>query len=137
MDEREIYTDSSDGEDLAGGAHGGYVAQLVEGQMPVNFEEYLSDESTDTSYTMCNYRTQRTPPTPPRPRPSKEEGTFWVIVDHDEDINLSTYFSDVNLMSGRTKKTQKNMERISITRVMIFTYQMTSHQCHTVITLWT
>ena len=26
VDEREIYSDSSDGEELIGGAHGGYVA---------------------------------------------------------------------------------------------------------------
>ena len=43
---------------------------------------------------MCNYRTQRTLPTPPRPRTTEEEGAFQVVVDHDEDIDLSTYFSD-------------------------------------------
>ena len=43
---------------------------------------------------MCNYRTQRTLPTPPHPRPTEEEGAFRVVVDHDEDIYLSTYFSD-------------------------------------------
>ena len=56
VNEREIYTGSSDSKDLIGGAHGGYVAWLMEGQMPVDFKEYLSDESNDTSYTMYNYR---------------------------------------------------------------------------------
>ena len=72
VDEREIYSDSSDGEELIGGAHGGYVAELTEGQMPIDLEEYISDESTDMSFTACNYRNVRSPPTPPGPAPTRK-----------------------------------------------------------------
>ena len=93
VDEREIYTsDSSDGEDMGEGAYGGYVAQLMEGKMPVDLEEYLSDESTDMSFKACNYRNARSRPTPPRPHPHMEEGAYHVIADHEEYINMSSYF---------------------------------------------
>ena len=87
----EIYTsDSSDGEAVGEGAYSGYEAQVLEGHMPLDLGEYLSDESTDTSYTTSNYRTHRAPPTPPRPH--EGEGTFRVIVDDCEDED-TTYFS--------------------------------------------
>ena len=60
--------------------------------MPVDLGKYLSDESTDTSYTTSNYRTHRAPPTPPRPR--EGEGAFRVIVEDCEDVHFTTYFSD-------------------------------------------
>ena len=53
VDESEIYTDSSDGKELPDGAHGGYTAQLTEGQIPIDSEEYLSDKPYDS---ICNYR---------------------------------------------------------------------------------
>ena len=62
--------------------------------MPVDLEEYLSDKYTDTSFTSCNYRKMKTPPTQPRPRPYTEEGTYRVIADHNEDIDMSSYFLD-------------------------------------------
>ena len=59
--------------------------------MPVDFGEYLSDESTDTSYTTSNYRTHRAPPTPPHPRTSPTR--FRVVVkDFEED---KIYPSDI------------------------------------------
>ena len=89
---------------MIGGAYGGYVAQLMEGQMPVDLEEYHSDESTDMSVTACNYRKMRTLPTPPCPRPCMEEGAFRVIADHDEDIDVSSYFSDTDSDDGWEEK---------------------------------
>ena len=65
VEKREIYSDSSN-EDLSGGAYGGYAAELTEGQMQVDFEEYLSDESTD-SESSYDYWNTVSPPTPPRP----------------------------------------------------------------------
>ena len=60
---REIYSDDSD-EDMVGGAYGGYAAELIDGDMPINHEEYLSDDSTDSE--LCyDYRNRFTPPTPP------------------------------------------------------------------------
>ena len=47
VNEREIYSNESD-EDMVGGAYGGYAAELIDGDMPVNSEEYLSDDSTDS-----------------------------------------------------------------------------------------
>ena len=91
VDESEIYSDSSEGEELPDGAYGGYAARVTEGQIPVNLEEYMSDKSNDP---ICNYRTQRNPPTPPCPRPTEDEGAFRVIVDYNDDIDTSTYFSD-------------------------------------------
>ena len=93
MDEREIYTSgSSDGEDVGEGAYGEYEAQVLEGHMPVDLGEYLSDESTDTSFTTSNYRTHRAPPTPPLP--CEGEGAFRVIVEDCEDVDFTNYFSD-------------------------------------------
>ena len=75
VEEREIYTsDSSDSEVAGDGAYGGYEAQVLEGHMPVDSGEYLSDESTDTSFTTSNYRTDPAPTTLPCPR--EGEGTF-------------------------------------------------------------
>merc|ERR1711867_308298 len=66
INESEIYSDGSD-EDMTGGAYGGYAAELTEGDMPVNSEEYLSEDSTDSE--LCNdYRNRFTPPTPSWPR---------------------------------------------------------------------
>ena len=59
------------------------MAELKEGQMPIDLEEYLSDESTDMSFTACNYRNVRSLKTPPCPRPHTEEGAYRVIGDHD------------------------------------------------------
>ena len=55
--------------------------------MPVDLEEYLSDESTDMSFTACNYRKMRTPPTTLCPCPYTQEGAYRVIADHNEDID--------------------------------------------------
>ena len=61
VNEREIYSDDSD-EDMVGGAYGGYAAELIDGDMPIDHEEYLSDDSTDSE--LCyDYRNRFTPPT--------------------------------------------------------------------------
>ena len=51
---REIYSDGSD-KDMMGGAYGGCVAELTEGDIPVDSEEYLSDDYTDSEFCY-NYR---------------------------------------------------------------------------------
>ena len=46
VNESKIYSDGPD-EDMTGDAYGGYSAELTEGDMPVDSEEYLSHDSTD------------------------------------------------------------------------------------------
>ena len=53
IDEREIYSDGSD-EDMMGGVYIGYAAEMT-GDIPVDSEEYLSDDSTDSEFCY-NYR---------------------------------------------------------------------------------
>ena len=70
VDESEIYSDKSD-EDMTGGAYGGYAAELTEGDMPVDSEEYLLDDSTDSE--LCyDYRNRFTPTNTPT-----SEATGW------------------------------------------------------------
>ena len=93
VNEREIYSDESD-EDMVGGAYGGYAAELIDGDMPVNPEEYLSDNSIDSE--LCyDYRNRFTPPTPPHPRLESGETAYRVISD-DDDLDMSSYFSDAD-----------------------------------------
>ena len=66
VNESKIYSDDSD-KDMVGGAYGGYAAELINGDMPMDHEEYLSDDSTDSELGY-DYRNRFTPPTPPRPR---------------------------------------------------------------------
>ena len=62
--------------------------------MPVNSEEYLSDNSTDSE--LCyDYRNRFTPPTPPRPRLQTGETAYRVISD-DDDLDMSSYFLYAN-----------------------------------------
>ena len=63
--------------------------------MPVDFKEYLSDESTD-SESSYDYRNTVSPPTPPRPRPHAGEGAYRVISDHDDNLDISLYFLDAD-----------------------------------------
>ena len=93
IDEREIYSDGSD-EDMMGGAYGGYAAELTEGDILVNSKEYLSDDSTDSEFCY-NYRNKFVPPTPPCPRTQYVETAYRVISD-DDDLDMSSYFSDAN-----------------------------------------
>ena len=74
VNKSEIYSDRSD-EDMTNCAYGGYAAELTEGDMPVDSEEYLVDNSTDSE--LCyDYRNRFTPPTPPRPRLQAGEGAY-------------------------------------------------------------
>ena len=48
------------------------------------YSDRVSDDEGDTP--------QGVPPTPPRPR--DEAGAFRVILDHDEDLDLTEYFTE-------------------------------------------
>ena len=63
--------------------------------MPIDLKEYLSDESTDSD-SSYDYRNAVSPPTPPCPRPHAEEGAYWVISDHNDDLDMYLYFSDAD-----------------------------------------
>ena len=93
VDEREIYSDESD-EDMVGGAYRGYTAELMNGDISVDSEDYLSDASTDSEMGY-DYRTSFTPPTPPCPRLESVETVYRVISD-DDDLDMSSYFSDTD-----------------------------------------
>ena len=91
--ESKIYSDGSD-EDMTGGAYGGYAAELTEGDMPLNSEEYLSDNSTDSE--LCyDYRNRFAPPAPLCPRLQSREMAYRVI-SNDDDLDMSSYFSDTD-----------------------------------------
>lgn len=93
VDESEIYSDDSD-EDMVGGAYGGYAAELIDGEMPIDHKEYLSDDCTGSEFDY-DYRNRFTPPTPPRPRLGRGE-TVYRVISHDDDLNMSAYFSDAD-----------------------------------------
>ena len=77
-----------------GGAYGGYAAKLTEGDVPVDSEEYLSDDSTDSEFCY-DYRNIFVPPTPPRPRIQSGDTAYRVISD-DDDLDMSSYFLDTD-----------------------------------------
>ena len=79
---------------MVDGAYGRYAAELTEEDMPVDSEEYLSDDSTD-SELFYDYRNRFTPPTPPHLRLESGETAYRVISD-DDDLDLSSYFLDAD-----------------------------------------
>lgn len=93
VDKREVYSDQSD-EDMVGGAYGGYTAELMDGDIPVDSEDYLSDATTDSEMDH-DYRTTFALPTPPCLRLESVETVYRVISD-DDNLDMSSYFSDAD-----------------------------------------
>ena len=85
--------------------YGGYQAQILNGSVSIDGQEYYSDEPADQG----NGATTYTPSTPHTPRDS--EGAFRVIVEDEEELDLTTYFSESESeddASGPIKEVQKH-----------------------------
>ena len=81
VDSTDVYTSDEE-------SHGANAVHPDEASDEVDSTEYYSDGLPDGEEDTP----QGVPPTPPRPR--EEAGAFRVILDHDEDLDLTEYFTE-------------------------------------------